>query len=120
MAIPRIANKNAREYVQKQKQFDGSNTYARLYLPTTSTNAPFARPTTLYSVYSYGKHFPLFVAETIDGITHWYENIDKYSVSTSKHKAQLHPHTDTIKLTTQDMRRVSYLGIAGVVVQKEF
>lgn len=48
--------------------------------------------TRMYVVYSYGDHWPLFVCH--DGV--WYENSDRYSVTTSKHRSQSHPHCDTM------------------------
>jgi hypothetical protein len=68
-----------------------------------------------YVVYSYGKHFPLFVHQ--DGI--WYENQDRYSVSTSKHRSQSHPHTNTMPMTTSALQRIIDDGIAGLAVLGE-
>jgi hypothetical protein len=47
---------------------------------------------TMYVVYSYGTHWPLFVWH--EGT--WYENADRYSVTTSKHRSAAHPHCTTI------------------------
>lgn len=107
----RVANASARTYVQNLEPFNGSNTYARLHAPTAD------RPSELYIVYSYGEHYPMFVAETFEGITKWYENIDRYSQTTSKQRGQLHPLTQTTKLHTADMYRMSAYGIAGVATQ---
>ena len=53
-----------------------------------AVNSPDQR---LYIVYSYGKHFPLFVFDKQTGT--WYTNEDKYSVTTSKHRTQCLPYT---------------------------
>ena len=45
----------------------------------------------LYVVYSYGTHWPLFVWDGFD----WYENEERASATTSKHRSQTHPHTPT-------------------------
>ena len=71
---PRTANKDGYSYTENRYEFKGSNTFAENNEGT-------------YAVYSYGYHFPLYVFK--DGS--WYENNDKYSVSTSKHKTQLRP-----------------------------
>jgi hypothetical protein len=41
-----------------------------------------------YAVFSYGEHWPLHVW---DGVN-WNHNLDKYSVTTSKHYGATHPH----------------------------
>lgn len=74
----KVANFAARTQVQQLVPFTGNNTFARHVGPA-------------YVVYSYGEHWPLFVH--MDG--QWYENGDRYSVTTSKHRSQLHPLTDT-------------------------
>ena len=74
----KTSNRNARASVQARNVFDASNTFGRIVGP-------------LYVVYSYGVHWPLFVYE--GGV--WYENEDRYSVTTSKHRSQLHPLLET-------------------------
>jgi hypothetical protein len=58
----------------------------------------------LYVVYSYGPHWPLFVYDAKYDV--WFENEDKYSPTTTKHRTQTHPLTDTTKLCAQDMREL--------------
>ena len=70
----KIANNKARQYVTDKVEFDGSNTFGRWYGK-------------VYVVFSYGFHFPMFAC--IDG--EWFENNEKYSVSTSKQQTQLRP-----------------------------
>lgn len=59
----------------------------------TSNGQLFARWETpdLYVVYSYGSHWPLFVWNGSE----WFENEDRHSVTTSKHRGYTHPHTAT-------------------------
>ena len=90
--MKRISNKNARKSVQTRNAFKGSNTYGDWYSDDK------------YVVYSYGSHFPLFV--WYNGV--WYENSDKYSVTTSKHKNQLHPLADTVKQSTSVLLALIY------------
>lgn len=56
--------------------------------------------TRMYVVYSYGEHWPLFVCH--EGT--WYENSGRYSVTTSKHRSQSHPHCDTILATCDELK----------------
>lgn len=80
--VKHTTNTKARHYVQNQQPFIGSNLY--------SENIG-----SLYIVYSYGRHWPLFVYDAYQGL--WYENEDKYRVSTSKQHRQAHPCCDTEK-----------------------
>jgi len=112
----RTSNTKARLLVNGLTDFKGSNTFAE-------TNAPHdTRPTYLYTVYSYGYHFPIYVAEWLQDEPQsratWYENSDRYSQSTSKHQSQLRPSAPTIKMTTDDMIRLYKFGITGVVLQE--
>ena len=126
MTTQRTSNSNARKLVDGLTEFEGSNTFAEIYPPcnkgTHSTHALLftERPTYIYAVYSYGHHFPLYIAEWLNpdkSDIKWYENADRYSVSTSKHRSQLRPsNTKTTLLNTEDMKIMSLHGIAGVAV----
>jgi len=84
----KVANKNARQYVDELKKFEGSNTFA------TNDGGSFAYDVladrkNLYIVYSYGYHFPMYIYDRQAGI--WVGSKDKYSSSTSKHQSQCRP-----------------------------
>lgn len=101
----RVANADAREYVQKHIEFRGSHTFAREIQTDHST---------LYVVYSYGEHFPMFIAETgDDGITRWYANQDKSSPTTARHTSQLHPRVEY--LVPMDTKRMCVLAHGGLM-----
>lgn len=87
---PRVAGWKARPYVQARLPFRNHN------------NQLFARWETplLYVVYSYGDHWPLFLWDGFD----WYENTDKYSITTSKHRSQTNPFTSTVKVSRTWLR----------------
>lgn len=89
----KISNKLAAEYVRTTSEFKGSNTWGQMEHGS-------------YVVYSYGYHYPMFVFKN----GKWYENSDKYSVTTSKHKSILRPDFtwDIIKLTTKELRELIY------------
>ena len=99
--MKRVANNAARTYVKTLTPFKGSNTFGQW----ESESGADAR----YVVYSYGRHWPLFVWH--DG--KWYENEGKYSVSTSKQHSQLHPHpTEGTELRSPaDMRVIAEMGL---------
>jgi len=84
-----VANSKARDLVQNQTPFKGSNTFAEVI-------------SGIYVVFSYGYHFPLFAC--VNG--KWYENGDKYSPSTSKQKSQLHPLCETEVLDTNSIKLI--------------
>lgn len=100
----KIANREARSHVQKQLPFTGNNIFAELFC----VNATDPQPGDYgYAVYSYGHHHPLFVCITVEGQDLWFENEDKYSVTTSKHRSQCHPHVDIqYALSTEWMQRL--------------
>jgi hypothetical protein len=82
----KIANCAARQSVKELADFKGNNTYGEWIGE-------------VYAVFSYGPHWPLFVNKA--GV--WYENEDKYGTTTSKHRSQLHPHENTIKVTKDEI-----------------
>jgi hypothetical protein len=82
----RVANGSARRSVQSRISFEGNNTFGEWAGPN-------------YVVYSYGHHWPLFAY--VDGT--WYENVDKFSRTTSKHSGQLRPIADTEKVTKDEL-----------------
>lgn len=53
----------------------------------TANNIFSVKTENYYAVYSYSKNWPLFLK--VDNI--WYHNIDKRSVTTSKHKTVAYP-----------------------------
>lgn len=100
-----IRNAQAGTYVAMRQSFQGANLYAQ----TESATPPDALRVLFYVVYSYGPHFPLFVYDPRDGGV-WYENEDRYSVTTSKHRSQSHPHVDTIKVSTAALKNLIATG----------
>ena len=113
----RIANKAARSMVENRRPFEGSHLFAREHVP------PHGH-TQLYVVYSYGEHFPIYIAETdvqTKKVT-WYANADKYSRSTSRHQSQAAPWHGIYctPMTTGAMRRIAREGIAGLTVKGEY
>ena len=85
----RSANYKARDLVQNKIPFKANNTDGE-YIGDT------------YIVSSYG-WYPIFIYK--DG--RWYENKDKYSVSTSKQTSQLRPFgEDIMKVSTDTLRKL--------------
>ena len=76
----KVANKNARQYVDELKVFEGSNTFAENKVQYDDK---------LYVVFSYGYHFPMYIYDYQAGM--WIGNEDRYSMSTSKHQSQCRP-----------------------------
>lgn len=79
----RTTNRGSRDYVRNGVPFQNSNNqlFGRWETPT------------LYVVYSYGQHWPLFVYDTT--LSTWYENEDRCSMTTSHHRSYAHPHCNT-------------------------
>lgn len=99
--IPRVANRDARKYVQQRKPFRGSTT-SGTYIDDR------------YVVYSYGEHWPLFVYD--DG--RWFANSDRYSRTTTKHRSQLHPLTDCTLLPLSGMCGLVDYGFLGTLTRR--
>jgi len=110
MKSVKTSNIKCRQFVQSRQPFTANNLFA-VHLPAQ----PDLNLTERYVVYSYGTHFPLFVHQS--GV--WFENQDRYSVTTSKHRSQSHPHYPTQPMTTGAMRRIVEDGIAGLAVLGE-
>jgi hypothetical protein len=76
-----LTNREVRHFVQAKTPFQ--NRKGTIF-GRWSTDDTFA-------VYSYGEHWPLFVYErTTDK---WYENEDRYGVTTTRHRTHTHPRT---------------------------
>lgn len=86
----RISNIKAYNLVNDRLEFAGNNTFGEW-------------DGGAYKVYSYGYHFPIYAWK--DGL--WYRNIDKYSVTTSKHKSQLRPAIDDfVEVNTEQIKEL--------------
>ncbi len=114
MKTATIANKDCRKFVEARRPFKGSNLYAER---RTAGNGH----SDLYVVYSYGEHFPIYVAEVGEfGQVHWYANTDKYSQSTTRHQSLARPYyVNFMPMTTSAMRRLAIDGIAGLAAKGE-
>lgn len=114
----RIANREARKYVQELRPFKNSNgtLWGEWYEQGIPETGDIVRR---YCVYSYRYDWPLFVAEQGEGTWYWYENADRFSVTTSKHKSQAHPHFPTLPMTVGAMNRIVRHGIAGLAAMGE-
>ena len=99
-SIAKVANKDARTYVDNRAEFTGSHTMARWQGD-------------VYVVYSYGTHFPMYVYDSLSNT--WFGNYDKYSVSTSKHQSQLRPSGDVIYRNTELLKNIIYSGVAAAL-----
>lgn len=106
--IQKVANGKCREYVRNRKQFMGNNIIGVVRSVALTDE-------TLYVVFSYGEHFPLFIYHY--GTDTWFENEDRYSVTTSKHRSQAHPLplTPTKKVSTGFMKTMLWKGLVATV-----
>jgi hypothetical protein len=107
----KIANRDARQFVQRQHPFEGSNLYAQFH--TQNNDDETNGPAMWYAVYSFGTHWPLFIRA--NGT--WFENGAKHSQSTQRHHSQCHPQCPTVLLSAQWMKRLAEGGYA--VIAKE-
>lgn len=88
----RTTNRNAGDYVRNGVPFTNSNgqLFGRWETPS------------LYVVYSYGDHWPLFAWDNGE----WLENDDRYSVTTTRHRTHAHPHTQTFPTSRTSLKHI--------------
>ena len=102
MVRKRILNKRALPYVQKLLPFTGSNLFSK-------------NVGSLYVVYSYGDHWPLWVYDP--ALCQWYGNRDKQSPATSRHQVLTCPESDPEAIIWMDSNTLLQLiktdGYAG-------
>jgi hypothetical protein len=103
----KITNRDARQYVQNFTEFEGSNLFS------STRRLP---EETIYAVYSYGTHWPLFIWS--EDAQAWFENEERHSVTTSKHRSQSHPHRPTILLSLRLMRKLATEGYKAIVTER--
>jgi hypothetical protein len=108
MSKVKTSNANARQFVARMKEFKANNLWSE-WVDDDNTDTPDAR----YVVYSYDRHWPLFIFDV--RCDTWFENASKYGVTTSKHKTQSHPHTGTTQLHVDDMIKVANNGVVGII-----
>lgn len=111
MSKAKISNCNARPHVQSLKEFKANNLWSE-WVHDVNTDTKDAR----YVVYSYDRHWPLFIYEARTDM--WFENASKYGVTTSKHKTQSHPHIGADSITplhVDDMIKVANNGVTALI-----
>jgi hypothetical protein len=87
----RTTNREAGRYVADREVFKAANTYSEW-------------ENNKYVVYSYGRHFPIYVYDYLRD--QWYGNQEKYSQTTSCHQSQLHPGKEIEYLNTKELKRI--------------
>ena len=108
----KIANCDARQYVQRLHPFEGNNLFAQFFCVDTSPAHTAGDHG--YVVYSYSTHWPLFI--NCNGV--WYENEDRASRTTSKHRTQVHPHQPTVLLSLEWMQRLVKGGYKAIAKER--
>ena len=84
----RVNGRQARLWTTQRVPFKNSN--GQLYGHWEGAGVPFSEGSAMrYVVYSYGRHWPLFVWD--DATQRWYGNSDRHSVTTTKHRTYAHP-----------------------------
>lgn len=107
----KIANRDARQFVQRLHPFEGNNLFAQFFCADTSSAHPGDHG---YIVFSYGTHWPLFIH--CNGV--WYENEERASRTTSKHRTQTHPHQPTVLLSTAWLKRLARGGYKAIAKER--
>ena len=97
--MSKITNKQAASYAARMVPFKTAqgSIFAEIVQPNPDSQR------SAYVVYSYGRHWPMYIY--IGGT--WFENEDRYSVTTSKQMGQARPAFNTIKRTVEEMREMA-------------
>jgi hypothetical protein len=107
VGLPRVANSSCRPYVEKREPFKGSNLYGIYSLMDADQE--------VYTVYSFDTHYPMYIYA--NGM--WFENEDRYSRTTSKHKSQARPMgVSPILLSTRWMQRLANNGFQSIAKER--
>jgi hypothetical protein len=102
--MARTTNAGSRVFVQARRDFQGANLFGQ-------------NRGNIYVVFSYGEHWPLFIYDKRNNT--WFENADRYSSTTSKHRSQSHPLTDTVKLSKAAMmQKLAHPEVCGIEAGK--
>jgi len=97
---------------EKLEEFQGSNTFGKWIKWVTDDKTD-----EIYVVYSYGRHFPMYVYD--DQENKWIGNKDKYSKSTTRHQSQLRPSEVDMWLDTDEIKEVIInRGMVGYLINK--
>ena len=101
---------SCRQYVERRVPFHTSNKQLFGYWTHNNTD-----PTnTVYAVFSYGQHWPLFVYDP--KTNQWFANEDKYGTTTSKHYSKAHPYgVDIHHLSCAAMKQLVANGYTQLV-----
>ena len=86
------ANRNARRLVDYREEFKGSHLFSQ-----------WNGERTVYTVYSYGYHWPLVAWVLGRG---WFVNTDKYSQTTSCHLTHTWPTADAEEVSTDELKQI--------------
>jgi len=100
-----------RKHVQDKVEFDSTtgNLFSCIY-------SYGSRSSKRYVVFSYGGHWPLFIYDY--GTKRWFENDDRYSKTTSKHRTKIHPLCGTTLLTREEMVVIANSGLKALAQWK--
>lgn len=103
-----LTNREVRKYVAKRLPFENNNKTLFGEWVTDDT----------YAVYSYGRHWPLFVWERTT--ERWYENEEKYSVTTTRHRTHTNPYPEkpTIPVSLAFIRKLSVEGYPAIAAAR--
>ncbi len=109
----KITNREARDYVKAHKPFEANNILGIHVLGRARDGSQIRT----YVVYSYGTHFPIYAFSY--EVNRWFANKDRYSLTTSKHKGQCHPHESCVEVDTSTINQIIDSGVEATVINNE-
>ena len=99
--MPRLANNQVRDAVNERRAFMTNN-------QTLYSSSNWREDGSLYIVYSYGTHYPMYVYDNI--ACQWFGNETKSSSTTERHKTHARPDGDIRWASTDYLRAMILAG----------
>ena len=105
----RITNREVAERVTRREPFQNSKGSCFAMHATVGGDD-------IYVVYSYGSHWPLYVYSALAG--RWFENQNRYSVTTTRHASQARPHAETTLLPLVAIHKLANCGYTAIATAR--
>lgn len=112
-----LTNHECVVYMGKREPFSnkGGSIYGQTFY-TYDENSGCEEDKVSFAVFSYGRHFPMYVYDY--ATQRWYGNKDKYSRTTSKHQTLMRPRIVEDWYDTDTLSAIASRGIVKVVERR--
>jgi hypothetical protein len=113
----RVNNSDIKKHVDKLENFETNNQTVYGIKDSNSEGEMFDKTPSVYAVYSYGYHFPMYVYDLEAKV--WLGNKDKYSRTTSAHQTKARPSQGIHQwFSTDELRTIIDQGFKETVSKR--